>query len=75
MSEANQFRRPSLADNLCSDLEAFLALGDTALRVISSKVSDLEQLGFDEFGILALELADSIFEGFFYRPADAGGLL
>ena len=75
MSEANQFRRPSLADNLCSDLEAFFALGNAALGVVSGEVSDLDQLSFDELGVVALEFPNSVFEGFFYGAAGASSLL
>lgn len=65
----------SLVHDLRGDLEAFLALGDTTLGVVAGEVEDLDQFGFDEFGVLALEFTGGLFECFVDGSAGSGGLL
>ena len=61
--------------DLRGDLVAFFTLGDAVLGVVAGEVADVDDPGFDEFGVVALELMGGFFEGLVDGASGAGGLL
>ena len=61
-------------DDLDGDEEALFALRDSPGWVVPGEVMHGDQLGFDELGVVALELLSRFLEGFFDGATYAGRL-